>query len=169
MAGVAVECYGQVMKDIAVIGAGYWGQNLVRNVSDLGRLAVVCDVSERTRDRIAMAFPSVRVTDDLDTILSDSRIRGVMIAVPSRVHAQVAHRCLSAGKHVYVEKPITLDVAEAEELCNLAEEAGLKLMVGHLLLFHPCVRWIKKSIEDGVLGDVLYLNSVRVNLSLIHI
>jgi len=156
------------MKGIAVVGAGYWGQNLVRNVSGLGRLEAICDTSESTRTRMAEHYPGVPVTGDLDEILAMDSVNGVMVAVPSIHHAKVAYRCLEAGKHVYVEKPITLDVSEAEALCELAEAQGVQLMVGHLLLFHPCIRWIRESITAGELGDILYLNSVRVNLGKIR-
>jgi predicted dehydrogenase len=152
------------MKDIAVIGAGYWGQNLVRNVAALGRLGMVCDEAEGTRTKMRALYPAVNVCAELDEVLQCDGIRGVMIAVPSKAHAEVARLCLEAGKHVYVEKPITLDVSEADALCDLADARERQLMVGHLLLFHPCVRWIRQAVEEGRLGDVLYLNSMRVNL-----
>ena len=152
------------MNDIAVIGAGYWGRNLVRNVSALGRLSMICDASEAIRSKMTGLYPSVQVTHALEDVLNNPEVKGIMIAVPSKAHAEVARQGLLAGKHVYVEKPITLDGDEADELCELAEKRNLELMVGHLLLYHPCVRWIKEAISKGEIGDVLYLNSVRVNL-----
>lgn len=152
------------MKGIAVIGAGYWGQNLVRNVHGLGRLELICDASEKIRSKMRALYPNTPVVASIDEVLAESRVDGVMIAVPSTHHASVAHACLSAGRHVYVEKPITLELAAAEALCDLADAQGVQLMVGHLLLYHPCVRFIKETLDRGDLGELLYLNSVRVNL-----
>jgi predicted dehydrogenase len=147
-----------------VIGAGYWGKNLVRNVARLGRLAAVCDTSEDIRARVAVDHPEVPVSGDLDGVLARDDVGAVMIAVPAPAHFAVARAALEAGKHVYVEKPITLDVEEAKTLVAMAKERDLRLMVGHLLLFHPCVDWLKDTIESGDLGRVLYLTSKRVNL-----
>lgn len=152
------------VSGIAVIGAGYWGKNLVRNVARLDRLVAVCDVSPAIRERMSAAYPEAHVTADLSEVLEDARVTAVMIAVPAGEHYEVAKRALLAGKHAYVEKPITLDVAEAEELVALAAERDLRLMVGHLLLFHPCVTWMKERIDSGDLGRVLYLTSNRLNL-----
>jgi predicted dehydrogenase len=149
---------------IAVIGAGYWGKNLVRNVARLGRLAAVCDTSEAIRARVASDHPDVPITGDLEGVLARGDVGAVMIAVPAPAHFAVAKAALEAGKHVYVEKPITLDVGEAETLVAMAKERDLRLMVGHLLLFHPCVGWLKDTIDSGDLGRVLYLTSKRVNL-----
>lgn len=152
------------MGQIAVIGAGYWGQNLVRNLAQLDRLGVICDSSMAVRERMASLYPSVRVTDDFDSILEDPTISGVMVVVPSSLHHEVARRALQAGKHTYVEKPIALSVSDGENLCRIADDKGLLLMVGHLLLYHPCVAWLRDTIAGGDLGDVLYLTSERVNL-----
>src|SRR5690606_28536838 len=123
---------------IAVIGAGYWGQNLVRNLGQLERLGAVCDASPDVRRRMAAAWPGVTVTDDLEQVLADPDIAGVMVAVPAAQHHAVARRCLLAGKHTYVEKPLALTVEDGEDLVRLADDRGLALMVGHLLLYHPC-------------------------------
>jgi predicted dehydrogenase len=152
------------LSGIAVIGAGYWGKNLVRNVARLDRLVAVCDVSPGIRERMSADYPEARVTSELSDVLEDERVAAVMIAVPAGEHFEVARRALLAGKHTYVEKPITLDVGEAEELVSLAAERDLRLMVGHLLLFHPCVSWMKETLDSGDLGRVLYLTSNRLNL-----
>lgn len=154
----------QPVSGVAVIGAGYWGQNLVRNMAQLERLTTVCDLSSAVRDRMSGLYPDVRVTDDLDSVLNDDDVSAVMIAVPAAEHFAVARDALTAGKHTYVEKPITLDVDEAAELVRLAERHDRRLMVGHLLLYHPCIGWLKETIDSGELGQVLYLNSLRVNL-----
>ena len=152
------------MSGIAVIGAGYWGKNLVRNVARLGRLAAVCDTSDAIRTRVSSEYPDLPVFEQLDEVLGRDDVSAVMIAVPAPGHYAAAHAALEAGKHVYVEKPITLDVTEAESLVALASARDLRLMVGHLLLFHPCVTWLKSTIESGDLGRVLYLTSNRLNL-----
>jgi predicted dehydrogenase len=149
---------------VAVIGAGYWGKNLVRNMAQLERLVAVCDASEAVRARISVAHPSVRVTADIQDVLDDPAVGAVMVVVPSSKHYEVARRALLAGKHTYVEKPIAHDVAKAEDLVALAEAADVQLMVGHLLLYHPCITWMKDAIDAGELGRVLYMTCERVNL-----
>lgn len=155
---------GKGKAGVAVVGAGYWGQNLVRNVALLDRLAAVCDRSEAVRSRMARAWPKARVAAELAEVLDDPAVTAVMVAVPSSLHHEVAKAALLAGKHVYVEKPIALRVEDGEDLVRTADERGLALMVGHLLLYHPCVAWLKATIDRGDLGRVLYLTSQRVNL-----
>jgi len=149
---------------VAVIGAGYWGKNLVRNMAQLESLVAVCDASPAVRERISGEHPKVNVTDDLQEVLDDPKVDAVMVIVPSSAHFEVAKRALLAGKHTYVEKPIAHAVDRAEELVALAEERDLRLMVGHLLLYHPCITWIKDAIDAGDLGRVLYMTCQRVNL-----
>ncbi|MGM0578683.1 MAG: Gfo/Idh/MocA family protein [Myxococcota bacterium] len=151
-------------KGVAVVGAGYWGQNLVRNMAQLERLAAVVDSSAAVRERMARLYPKTHVTGDLDEVLADPDVGAVMVVVPSSRHHDVARRALRADKHVYVEKPISLSVEEGEDLVRLAEERDRRLMVGHLLLYHPCVEWLKRRVDEGELGDILYLSSQRVNL-----
>ncbi|MEZ4269519.1 MAG: Gfo/Idh/MocA family oxidoreductase [Myxococcota bacterium] len=151
-------------RGVAVVGAGYWGQNLVRNMAQLDRLAGICDASEAVRKKMARTYPNARVTADLDELLADPDVGAVMVVVPSSRHHEVAKKALLAGKHVFVEKPIALKLSDGEDLVRTAEERDLRLMVGHLLLYHPCVEWLKRSIDAGDLGDVLYLNALRLNL-----
>lgn len=150
--------------NIAVIGAGYWGKNLVRNMAQLERLHSVCDASSTVRASVRAAYPSVRVTAALDDILRDPEVQGVMVVVPSAAHYEVALASLQAGKHTYVEKPIALDVTHGEALVSEAASRNLTLMVGHLLLFHPCISWLKTAVSAGELGRVLYMTCTRVNL-----
>lgn len=150
--------------DVAIIGAGYWGQNLVRVVLSLGRLRVVCDTDEAVRDRVASAHPGVKTTASLEEVLADPGVRAVMVIVPAVHHAAVARQALEAGKHVYVEKPLALSVEDGRALVDLADARSRQLMVGHLLLYHPCVRWAKAALDGGELGRALYLSSQRTNL-----
>ena len=154
----------EFMSRIAVVGAGYWGRNLVRNLAEMDELRVICDRSPEVRHRMSERYPAVSITEDFDAVLNDPGVEGVMVVVPSSLHHEIARRCLMAGKHTYVEKPIALSVADAENLCRIADEKGLVLMVGHLLLFHPCIRWIRQFIAKGGIGDTLYMNCERVNL-----
>ena len=149
---------------VAVIGAGYWGKNLVRNMAQLESLVAVCDASEAVRERVSASYPGVTVSENLEAVLDNPKVDAVMVAVPSSAHFEVAKAALLAGKHTYVEKPIAHALDRAEELVALADERELRLMVGHLLLYHPCIAWMKEAIDSGELGRVLYMTCQRVNL-----
>ncbi len=151
---------GQVPA-VAVVGAGYWGRNLVRVMHELGALRAIVDP---VLD--ASAFPGldVPVTDGLDTVLTDPTITAVVIATPAATHGTVARRCLEAGKHCFVEKPLALDLAEAQDLVELAKERGLVLMVGHLLQYHAAFERLRALVAEGELGRIQYLYSNRLNL-----
>lgn len=149
---------------IAVIGAGYWGVNHVRNFYELGALGAVCDTHPPSLDRIATDFPGVRIETDFRSVLAAANIRGVVIATPAETHYQMALAALRAGKDVLVEKPLALDVREGEQLLTLAEEHKAILMVGHLLEYHPAVLRLRDLIRSGELGDLRYIYSNRLNL-----
>ena len=149
---------------VAIIGAGYWGKNLVRNMAQLESLVALCDASPKVRDALKATYPTLSVSEDLQEILDNPKVDAVMVVVPSSSHYEVAKRCLLAGKHTYVEKPIAHALEQAEELVALAAERDLRLMVGHLLLYHPCIAWMKETIASGELGRVLYMTCQRVNL-----
>ena len=155
---------------IACVGAGYWGRNLVRVFHGLPevRLKWVCDLSEEIRDGVRQQYRDVEVAEVLDPVLADPEVEAVVLAVPAGQHFKAARRALLAGKHVYVEKPMTLDVGDAEELVELADRQGKVLMVGHLLLYHPAVQMLKGLIDRGELGDIYYLYSQRVNLGIVR-
>ncbi len=151
---------------IAVVGTGDWGANLVRNFARLpgARLAAVCDSDPRRLAAAAAQYPGVRAVDSIEEIAADPEVQGVVVSVSAVSHHPLAKALLEAGKDVFVEKPLTLQVAHAEELVRLARERGRILMVGHLLLYHPAVRYVKGLIERGELGDLYYIYSQRVNL-----
>lgn len=148
---------------LAVVGAGYWGRNLVRVMGELGALGAIVDPLLDHK-----AFPGLDVpvfnSADLDHVLADPAIDAVVIATPAATHAEVARRCLEAGKHCFVEKPLALDVAEAQSLVDLAEAQGLVLMVGHLLQYHAAFERLRELAADGVLGRIQYVYSNRLNL-----
>ena len=150
-------------KRIAVIGAGAWGKNLVRNFHDLGALAMVMDPSEEIRTFNANEY-GVDTTDDYQRILDNPDIDGVAIATPVPMHYDMGIRALKAGKDVYIEKPITHTAAECEELVTLAEAEGRVLMAGHLLLYQPATSFIKETIESGQLGDLYGVHLERLTL-----
>jgi len=153
------------MITVGVVGAGYWGKNLVRTFASLenSNLKYIVDSSPEILESHADYTDVIR-TQDYQELMSDPEVDAVAIATPPVTHHKVAMAALEAGKHVFVEKPMTLDVGEAKELVDCARKKNLKLMVGHLLLYHPCVDALKDIISRGDLGDVLYLYSQRLNL-----
>lgn len=154
------------MQVIGIIGAGYWGKNLVRtfNATKSSHLKYVADASDTVIDMISQSYPEIITTHDYRAILDDEEVTAVVIGAPAVLHYDIARESLLAGKHVFVEKPMTLKVEHARELKKIADENDLKLMVGHLLLYHPCITAIKKKIESGEIGDLYYLYSQRLNL-----
>jgi UDP-2-acetamido-3-amino-2,3-dideoxy-glucuronate N-acetyltransferase len=149
------------MIKVAVIGCGYWGKNLVRNFHRLGVLAAIHDANPRTAADVSREFAATVL--DLDAILQ-SDIPAIAISAPAEQHGRLARRALHAAKHVFVEKPLALDVGEAEELCRIAEASKRVLMVGHLLQYHAGFLKLKELSDSGVLGKLLYVYSNRLNL-----
>jgi predicted dehydrogenase len=151
---------------IAVVGTGDWGANLVRNFANLpgARLVAVCDADAQRLAKTAAQYPGTKAYADVAQVAADAEIQGVVVAASAPSHYPLAKALLEAGKDVYVEKPITLEVEHAEELCRIAKQKNLILMVGHLLLYHPAVTYMKKMIDDGTLGDLFYVYCQRVNL-----
>lgn len=153
---------------VAVVGAGYWGKNLVRNFHNLGALRHICDPKEALLDAFAATCPDVPRTACLETVLADPQVAGVAVATPAETHYAIAKAALAAGKHVLVEKPMTLAESEARELIGLAETKGLTLMVGHLLQYHPLFLCLKDMAASGELGRIDYVYSNRLNLGKIR-
>jgi len=137
-----------------VVGCGYWGPNLVRNLRQSAdcQLKIICDASEARLSHMRRLHPDVATTDDYNAMLKDADLDAVVIATPVRFHYEMAKAALTAGKHVFIEKPMARTVAEGEELVSLAERQGLVLMVGHTFLFSPAVRRMKEVIEAGDIG-----------------
>lgn len=149
-------------KNIAVVGCGHWGKNLVRNFAELGALGGVCDPNEELAQRYAAEFsvPSL----SFEEILNDKSLRGVVLAVPAPLHATMAIAVMSAGKHAYVEKPLAMNVAEAESMIACADQNGVRLMVGHLLQYHPVFMAVRDLVATGALGSLCYVYSNRLSL-----
>ena len=153
---------------VGQVGLGYWGKNLVRNFDELAELTWLCDFSDELRGLHASRYPNASVTADFGALLADDSLQAVVIATPVPTHYPLAKLALEAGKHVFVEKPPAMHVAEMAELCSLAEERGLVLMPGHLLLYHPGVHKLKALVDSGELGDVLCVYGNRQNLGVIR-
>jgi len=155
---------------VAVVGAGYWGPNLVRNFSwsDDWELRWVCDLDEDRARRVVGRHSTVRTTGSLFDVLDDPAVAAVAVATPAFTHAEVARACLDAGRHVLVEKPLAATVSEGEKLVALAAQRGLTLMCDHTYCYTPAVQAIRQLIDDDVLGDIQYVDSVRVNLGLVQ-
>lgn len=160
------------MKEVivAVVGAGYWGPNLIRNFSRIpsSRVTAVCDSDKKRLLPIKKAYPGIRVTEDFTSILSDKSISLVAIATPLHTHFLLAKQALLAGKNVMVEKPLTKTVAEARELVRLAKKKNLLLFSGHTYVYHTAVQKMKQLISRGKLGKIYYYEGMRANLGLIQ-
>ena len=158
------------MLSVAQIGVGYWGPNLLRNLvaSRKCRVKAVIDLSGERRDFVRGLYPAIHVTDDIGQALDDPEIQAVVIATPVKSHFDLAMKALTAGKHILVEKPIATAVAEVDEIGSLAREKNLVAMVGHTFLYNAAVRYVKKLIDAGELGDIRYIYSQRLNLGRIR-
>jgi len=153
---------------IAVVGAGYWGKNLVRNFETLGVLAMICDKRKEALEEFTKKYPDCCMTESYTSVLEDTTIQAVAIASPAEMHYKMVKEALLAGKHVFVEKPLALREEEGIELNDLAISRKRILMVGHLLQYHPAVVTLKKLVSDGELGKVQYIYSNRLNLGKIR-
>ncbi|MGB5219236.1 MAG: Gfo/Idh/MocA family oxidoreductase [Smithella sp.] len=155
-------------KNIAIIGAGYWGKNLVRNFNQLGVLKTICDDSEIIREEMTKSYPDVAVTDDYSKILKDKDIKGVVIAAPAVFHYEIAEKVLNAGKHVFVEKPLSLNHADGAKLVRLAADKKKILFVGHILHYHAAIIRLKEMIKTGRIGRLQYIYSRRLSFGKIR-
>ena len=156
------------MVKLGVIGYGYWGPNIVRNFAGHQdcNVVAVCDKNPAALARVVGRHPGIRVTTEVDDIVTSPEIDAVAIVTPVSYHYELAKKALENGKHVFVEKPFTATSAQAEELVELAERKNLQIMVDHTFLFTGAVRKIKQLVDDGTLGPLYYYDSTRVNLGL---
>jgi predicted dehydrogenase len=158
------------MINVAQIGVGYWGPNLLRNLISNQRcqVKIVADLSKERREYVKRMYPSVDVTDDVGRVFSDKLIDAVIIATPVFTHYDLAIRALDSGKHILVEKPIATTVEEAEQIGLISSNGDLVAMVGHTFLYNSAVRYVKDMINSGDLGDIRYIYSQRLNLGRIR-
>jgi predicted dehydrogenase len=154
--------------NVAVIGCGYWGPNLVRNFRPLPqcRIKYICDLDQDRLAHMESLYPEVTTTTDFDRVVSDEEVDAVAIAVPLHLHFELGKKSLLAGKHTYIEKPMASSAAECRELIALSESQNLTLMVGHTFLYSAPVRKVKEIVASRALGELLYVSSQRLNLGL---
>jgi predicted dehydrogenase len=155
---------------VGVVGLGYWGPNLARNLAAIAdcELRWLCDSDGEAREKLARAFPAVRTTRELAELLEDDELDAVVLATPVPTHAELAIAVARAGKHCFVEKPLATNAADAEAAVEAAGEAGRILMVGHLLEYHPAVARLKALIDGDELGSLYYLYGNRLNLGVLR-
>jgi len=153
---------------VAVIGAGYWGKNLVRNFYQLGVLKTICDGAKSIREEMIRTYPDVAIVDDIGSVLNDADIEAVVIATPAALHFEIAENALLAGKHLFVEKPLALNHAAGAKLVRLAAEKEKILFVGHILHYHAAVVRLKEIIKAGKIGKLQYIYSRRLSLGKIR-
>jgi len=158
------------MINLGIIGIGGWGKNLLRNFQEIkgARVAVACDLVEKRRAEATARYPGLRATADMSEIIASPEIQAVVVATPGATHAGIALKCLEAGKHVFVEKPMALTSCDCERMIVAAKKKGLVLMVGHLLLYHGAVRKLKELLGQGEVGELYYLYTQRLNLGKIR-
>ncbi|WP_088534730.1 Gfo/Idh/MocA family protein [Geobacter sp. DSM 9736] len=156
------------MIRVGIIGYGYWGPNVVRNFIGHGetQVAAICDLEHNALQRARRAHPGIHTTSDCNEILRSPDIDAVVIVTPVSTHYELAKVALENGKHIFIEKPFTASINQAEELIELADKKNLRIMVDHTFLFTGSVRKIKQLIEENVLGDLYYFDSIRINLGL---
>ena len=149
---------------VAVVGMGYWGKNLVRNFHQLSALYAVCDSSESVETICKREYEGVKFCRDFSAVLSDPAINAVALATPAVTHYEFAKAALEAGKDVFVEKPLAIEVRHGQELVGLAKRHQRILMVGHILCYHPAIVKLQELIRNGVLGRIQCLYSNRLNI-----
>jgi len=156
--------------NIAQIGVGYWGPNILRNLVSNPKCEVemVVDLSSERRDFVKNLYPSINVTNNLEDVIYSKSIKAVIISTPVNTHYELATKCLNAGKHILVEKPMAATVQDVQHIGKLAKKKKLVAMVGHTFLFNSAVRYVKTLIDHGELGDIRYIYSQRVNLGRIR-
>jgi predicted dehydrogenase len=156
------------MCNIAIIGCGYWGPNLIRNFHSINEIKVktVCDRDSKRLKHMKDLYPSIEITEDIEQVINDDSISGVAIATPVFSHHKIAMMCLKAGKHAFIEKPMASSTEECNDLIEIAEKNNLVLMVGHVFLYSPPVLKIKELIDTEEIGEIFYISMQRLNLGL---
>jgi UDP-2-acetamido-3-amino-2,3-dideoxy-glucuronate N-acetyltransferase len=155
-------------KFIALIGAGYWGGNLLKDLNNIGVLKAICELNDEIINNYKQSYPDIHFTKNWNEILNDKSITAVVIALPAEYHYKFSKEALENDKDVFVEKPLSLNLEEAEHLVNIADERNRILMVGHVLRYHPCVQKIEQLVKNGSIGTLYYINCSRKNLGKIR-
>ncbi|NIT60127.1 MAG: Gfo/Idh/MocA family oxidoreductase [Aliifodinibius sp.] len=154
--------------NVAVVGCGYWGPNLIRNFRSLSECQVkqVCDLDQKRLEHMKQLYPEVETTTNFEHLVNDQELDALTIATPVHLHYKLAKKSLLGGKHTFIEKPMASSVAQCLELIELAEKRRLTLMIGHTFIYSPAVRTIKEIVDSGYLGEVFYISAQRLNLGL---
>ena len=156
------------VPSVAVVGSGYWGKNLIRNFHNLGALKLICEKNNTLLDNFREQYPGIETCLAFNDVIRNDEIDAVVVSTPAETHYRLAREALLAKKHVYVEKPLVLNENEGRELIALAEENNRRLMVGHLLQYHPVFVHLKGLAASGELGRINYIYSHRLNLGKIR-
>ena len=159
------------MLNVAIVGLGYWGPNLLRNfygIKDVCKVQYACDLSEKNINKFKGQYPDVQFVQDFEEMLKDETLDAVVIATPVETHYKLGKMALEAGKHLLLEKPMCSNSEECQELINLAKEKNLILMVDHIFLYTSVIRKMKELVDDGTMGDLYYFDSERINVSLVR-
>ena len=151
-------------KNICVVGGGYWGKNHIRTLNSLGYLGGMVDSNLSLIEKYKKDYPKIKIFNELDEALSNNFFDGFVVATPAETHFKIAKKIINNNFHLLVEKPLTLSIDDAKELVELSKIKNINLMVGHLMLFHPAIRKIKKMIDENIIGDLQYVYSNRLNL-----
>ena len=151
---------------LGLIGGGHWGKNLIREFNNLGILDTICDINQESLEKYNKLYPKINTTSNWDKVLNDNNITCVCIALPANLHYKFAKKSLLSNKDVYVEKPITLDIKEAEELVEISKKKNKILMVGHLLHYHPAIVKIKEMIKENKIGKIKNIVANRLSLGI---
>tara|TARA_X000000950_G_scaffold284592_1_gene388057 strand:+ start:155 stop:1132 length:978 start_codon:yes stop_codon:yes gene_type:complete len=154
----------KIKKNIGVIGAGYWGINLIRNFHQLGAIKIVSDYDKKREGKVLEISKHLNFTTNYKDILADDKIKAVVIATPAKTHFKIAMDSLKANKHIYVEKPLCLNLKDGQQILKLSKKNRKKIMVGHLMLYHDAYNKMKEEIEKGLIGKIRYIYSNRLSL-----
>ncbi len=152
------------MVSIGVFGCGYWGKNLVRNYAELGALRAMCDVDQKKLKKFAVIYPNIKTINPVSQLVNDPTTDAVVIASPAELHYLMAKEALLASKHVFMEKPLALDVEQGKELVDIVTKKGKILMKGHILRYHPVVNKLKELVDKSELGKIQYVYSNQPNI-----
>ncbi|HGE71442.1 TPA: Gfo/Idh/MocA family oxidoreductase [Candidatus Poribacteria bacterium] len=155
---------------LGMVGIGYWGPNLLRNFTQLDKcwMKICCDIDEKSLKNVQSQYPGIKTTKQYSDLIDDPEIQAIIISAPAIKHYEFAKLAIQNNKHVFVEKPLTLNIPDAEDLVRLAKEKNVKLMVGHLMEYHPAIEKLKQMIQNNELGEIYYIYSQRVNLGRIR-
>ena len=158
----------QLHNKVCVVGAGYWGKNHIRTLFEMGALGGIVENNEKTQSYFKIKYPSISVFHRVSDALLKGDFAGYVVATPAKTHYEIALKIIHAGCHLLVEKPVTLNIKDAQHLKEAAEAQHVNLMAGHVLLFHPAIQKLKEMLDLDIIGDLQYIYSNRLNLGAVR-